>query len=270
MTEAAQQYYQSLYTAEPIDLQAIDQLLTSVPSDLLSPATQTLLLSSFTLDQITNSSKRAPRNSSPGSDGLPYSILYLLFSHPLIGSLAVNVYNDALHADVFPNLWSETRLCLLPKKGDLSLLSNWWPISLINTDAKIFTRLVNAHLIPAVQPVISPIQTGFLPGKFIGDNGLTARLIMDYARHHHLPGVGLVIDQQKAYDLVHPTYLRLVLLHVGLPTSLVLSLCNLFFSTSISVMVNGFLSTPVQQGRGLRQGDPISPVLFNLSFDPLL
>ncbi|KAG2216959.1 hypothetical protein INT45_007394 [Circinella minor] len=163
MTEAAQQYYQFLYTAEPIDLQAIDQLLTSVPSNLLSPATQTLLLSSFTLDQITNSAKRAPQNSSPGSDGLPYSILYLLFNHPLIASLAVN-----------------------------------------------------SCLIPAVQPVISPIQTGFLPGKFIGNNGLTAQLIMDYARHHRLLGVGLIIDQQKAYDLVHPTYLCLVLLHVVL------------------------------------------------------
>ena len=92
---------------------------------------------------------------------------------------------------------------------------------------------------------------------------------MEYAWHYRLPGVRLLLDQEKAYDWVHPTYLRNVLLHVGLPSSLVLSLCSLFFSTSSSVLVNGFISNPVNQGRGLRQGDPISPVLFNLAFDPL-
>ncbi|GAN11765.1 hypothetical protein MAM1_0907d11353, partial [Mucor ambiguus] len=36
------------------------------------------------------------------------------------------------------------------------------------------------------------------------------------------------------------------------------------------INVNGFLSSPVAQRRGLKQGDPISPVLFNLAFEPLL
>ncbi|KAG2217910.1 hypothetical protein INT45_008660 [Circinella minor] len=195
MTDAAQQYYQHLYTPEPVDFQAIDHLLHYIPTDLLSsPLTQTLLTAPFTLENLCTAAKRAPRASTPGSDGLPYPILRLLFDHALVGDLAVDVYNDALQAGVFPASWSETRLCLLPKKGDLSLLSNWRPISLINTDAKVFTRLVNSRILPAVQPVISSVQTGFLPGKFIGDNGFAARLIMEYPRHHHLPGVGLLID----------------------------------------------------------------------------
>ena len=190
-----------------------------------------MLTASFTLVQLRQAVKRAPRASSPGSDDLTYPILRLLFDHPLVGALAVNVYNDALQAGVFPPSWSEKRLCLLPKKRDLSLLSNWRPISLINTDAKVFTRLDNARVIPAVKSVITPVQTGFLPGKFIGDNGIAARLIMEYARHYRLPGVGLLLDQEKAYDRVHPTYLRSVLLHGGLPSSLVLcSLASLFQS----------------------------------------
>lgn len=91
----------------------------------------------FTLDQIVEGAKRTPQASSLGSDGLPYLILYILFQQPLLGSLVVDIYNDALLAGIFPASWSETRLYLLLKKEDLLLLSNWRPISLINANAKV-------------------------------------------------------------------------------------------------------------------------------------
>ncbi|KAG1311701.1 hypothetical protein G6F62_014380 [Rhizopus arrhizus] len=62
-------------------------------------------------------------------------------------------------------------MTLLPKKGDLTSLKNWRPISLINTDAKVFTRLLNARLMPHLNRLISPQQLGFMPGRFIGENG---------------------------------------------------------------------------------------------------
>lgn len=71
---------------------------------------------------------------------------------------------------------SETCITLLPKKGDLTSLKNWRPISLINTDAKIFTRLLNSRLILAADPTVTPFQTGFLPGRFIADNGLLVKI----------------------------------------------------------------------------------------------
>jgi hypothetical protein len=47
-------------------------------------------------------------------------------------------------------------------------------------------------------------------------------------------------------------------------------LMNLFFSTTIRINVNSHLSQPVTQKRGLCQGDPLSPALFNLAFDHFL
>ncbi|KAG0848498.1 hypothetical protein G6F17_011598 [Rhizopus arrhizus] len=95
--------------------------------------------------------------------------------------------------------WTSTCTVLLPKKGDLNLLQNWRPISLINTDAK----------------------KGFMPQRFIGDNGLMMQLAKIEAEQKQSAEICLLLDQEKAYDRVHPEYLRKVMLQFGFPPSLV-------------------------------------------------
>ncbi|CEP10701.1 hypothetical protein, partial, partial [Parasitella parasitica] len=82
--------------------------------------------------------------------------------------------------------------------------------------------------------------------------------------------IGLLLDQEKAYDRVHPVYLRAVLLRFGFPAALVDCISFLFFDAHLVVNVSGFHSPRVPQLRGLKQGDPINPILFNLAFEPLL
>ncbi|KAK4519252.1 uncharacterized protein ATC70_009484 [Mucor velutinosus] len=82
--------------------------------------------------------------------------------------------------------------------------------------------------------------------------------------------VSVLLDQEKAYNRVNPTYLRIVLHQFGFPASLVESVSSLFFGTHISLSINGWLGAPIQQQRGHRQGNPLSPLLFNLAFEPFL
>ncbi|KAG0803284.1 hypothetical protein G6F20_013659 [Rhizopus arrhizus] len=93
---------------------------------------------------------------------------------------------------------------------------------------------------------------------------------MEHARLSNSSAIGLLIDQEKAYDRIHPDYLRQVLQRFAFPDSIINSISSLFFSTELQLNINGFLSDPIPQSRGLRQGDPLSPVLFNLAFEPLL
>lgn len=85
--------------------------------------------------------------------------------------------------------------------------------------------------------------------------------------------VGVLLDQEKAYDRVRSDYLGQVMTRFGFPPPFIDSLLHLFFSTSTSISINGWLSSPVSQLRGLRQGDPISPffstLLSNLLYVPL-
>lgn len=125
------------------DLTATEDLAPTINStSTLTDSDRENLLKEFTKDDILEAAKRSPNQSSPGIDGLPYQILFYIFHNQSALDIAVQVYNDALKNSMFPSSWTKTCMILLPKKGDLKQLSNHHPISLINTDAKLFTRLL--------------------------------------------------------------------------------------------------------------------------------
>ncbi|KAG1457502.1 hypothetical protein G6F56_006593 [Rhizopus delemar] len=215
------------------------------------------LLEQFTIEDIIDGASRSPRKSSPGIDGLPYEILSLLFKHPGISKLALMVYNNALTDGAFSSSWLSTSTALLPKKGDLTSLKNWRPISLINADAKIFTRLLNLRLMSVFSSRISPCQMGFMPQRFIGEHGRLLQLVMASASIQHSESIGLLLDQEKAYDRIHPGYLTQVLRRFGVPPSLHKG----DYAKGILVVFKLIYSI---------RFNPLSPLLFNIAFDPFL
>ncbi|KAG1144619.1 hypothetical protein G6F37_012271 [Rhizopus arrhizus] len=149
----------------------VELLTNSIPTtDRLSDTCHSLITRPFHISEIRRSASRSPRRSSPGPDGHPYEILCVDLENERSAALATKVYSDALQNALYPSSWQETCMSLLPKKGDLTSLKNWRPISLINTDAKAFTRLLNARLMSYLSKIITTNQLGFMPGRFIADH----------------------------------------------------------------------------------------------------
>ncbi|KAG1139728.1 hypothetical protein G6F37_008965 [Rhizopus arrhizus] len=195
MLDATTTFYSDIYSPEPIDQNAIDEPLKSLPPELhLSSLDQTRLQFPITFDDILIGISHSPPKSSPGMGGIPYEILKLIVSHPDCREIVLAVYNNALSCGSFSESWNGTCVSLLPKKCNLSDLRNRWPISLINTDAKVFTRIINSRMIRCAFKLVSPYQTGFVRSRFIADNDLLMRLLIDHAQLSHSAAIALSLD----------------------------------------------------------------------------
>ncbi|GAN07708.1 hypothetical protein MAM1_0172d07210 [Mucor ambiguus] len=122
----------SFATQASVDNNAIQYFTSYIPdTDKILGSQHAALCALFTLDDLSDAATRAPHQSSPGIDSLPYAIIQVLFSHAATAAVAIRVFSDALLEGALPSSWQENCLVLLPKKGDLALLLNWRPFSLI-------------------------------------------------------------------------------------------------------------------------------------------
>jgi endonuclease/exonuclease/phosphatase family metal-dependent hydrolase len=283
LQEIATSFYTQLFTSERIDHIALEILLRSIPSALrLTTDDHEVLTMPIDYEDILEGFKSSPRHSSPGSDGLPYEILNLIIRFPPYKELLTTVFNDALDKGVFPDTWNESIMTLLPKKGDSSDMRNYRPLSLANCDYKYFTRILNLRMMEVSKKLINSNQIGFVPGKYIAENGLRCQIIMEDAQRQNdiadqqsgtanmANDIGLLLDQEKAYDRVNLTYFQLVLKHYGFPESTIHCIYNLMALNTIKININGYFTDSIPKLRGFKQGDPLSCICYDLAFEPFL
>jgi len=273
---AVHDFYSRLYSPERIDINCMEDMLSHI-TEFITQEESEQIIEDIPFTDILEGTRRSPKCSSPGLDGLPYEILNVIASQPACKAIITKVYNDAIKLGIFPKSWQQACVVLLPKKGDLSDLSNWRPITLINTDCKVFTRIMNSRVTSVASRLINKVQTGFMQNRYIGDQGMALRVIMDNAKtakannkNEFEEYVGVMLDNNKAYDRVHPRYLAQVLQKFGFPMEFIRCIENLFFDNELFINMNGFLTESVKQKRGLRQGDSISPILFNFAIEPFI
>ena len=102
-------------------------------------------------------------------------------------------------------------LRLLFKKDDPLELKNWRPISLLNTDYKICTKVLANRLRKVLPRIINKDQTCGIPDRSIYENLFLLRDTIDYVQHKHLSAAIISLDQEKAFDRVNHGFLHRVL-----------------------------------------------------------
>jgi len=262
-------FYTRLYAAPPHDSQACHSFLSPLALPQLGAEDVRTLSDPITAEELALVVRKLPLRKAPGPDGLPYEWYrtYLPFLSPAL----LELFNGILLGTAPPASWSATTLTLLPKPGrEPSEIRNWRPITLSNCDAKIFSRILANRLATILPRLLHPDQSGFVRGRSAPDVAMTIKTVLAYAAEHQVDGALAFLDQEKAYDRVAHPYLLAVLERFGFPPAL----ARVFFNTSgpshTFILDDGHPLPAVLVACGVRQGDPLAPLLFNLAIEPLL
>ena len=160
-------------------------------------------------------------------------------------------------------------MCPIYKKKDPTDIRNYRPITVLNTDYKILTKVLAMQLMDQADVLIHEDQAGFIPKRSIFNHIRLAKAIINYAELTQENGAIVALDQEKAYDRIHHDYLWRTMETFHIPPTFIKTVKALYSHAHTRVAINGVLSEPFQVMRGVRQGDPLSCPLFDLAIEPL-
>ncbi|OWZ02753.1 Pol Polyprotein, partial [Phytophthora megakarya] len=241
-------------------------LLDSIPNTLPQEMRETLD-SPITAIGLSESIKHMKGNSAPGLDGLTAAFYQIAPEH--FGRILCIVYTYQLERGILLPSQRKSCVTLLYKIGDRSDPGNYRPILLISVDVKILSKSLAYRLQDVLPTIAHPDQKGFVKGRSL----LHHVHLLDDLLHHttitHSSSLAIFLDFEKAYDRVVWDYLFLVLAKLGFGIYFISMIRLLYNKLLARLMLNGYLLRPLEATRGVKQGDPLSSLLFLFCIEPL-
>ena len=254
-------FYKELYKEQHIDETTLGSFLRDWNPDI-DQETLNKLDNPFSREELDTAYKQMRDLKAPGTSGMPTLPFKLLPEDGMEKLLAT--FNEIMASGSVPADWKKGEVITLFKKGDVLELGNRRPITLLETEYKILSKMVTNRMNDLIPQIIHKDQVGFIPGRIIYDNVLTAHEILKQEEKYTIS-----VDFAKAYDSISHTTIFKVLEHLKFPARYI-ELIKGMISGSTARVRNGDLLTDFYDvDRGVKQGCPLSPLLFALVIEPL-
>lgn len=263
-------FYKNLYSSRNVDPNKpefdvfFNNILLTPLSEELSKKCEGMLTEQECLQALKN----MDNGKSPGSDGFTSEFYKFFWEH--INQDVVASINYGFEKRQLSICQRRGIITLVPKKNKpTNLLGNLRPISLLNTDYKIATKAIAKRLESVLPLMINADQTGYIKGRYIGENVRLISDIISYTATKNLPGLAVFLDFEKAFDSMEWNFLTKVLDKYNFGPDFKNWIETFYCNVTSCVTNNGFASDFFLLERGVRQGCPLSGMLFVLGIEIL-
>ncbi|KAL3696583.1 hypothetical protein R1sor_010659 [Riccia sorocarpa] len=264
-------YYTDIYAQPPItewNIQERTRVMQLIKAKVPDAENQRLI-EELCMQELTTTVENMAREKAPGEDGIKVEVLLASWSWSSQGCLLLLLEfwkNKSLGCK---NVRAVVKL--LPKCEEKQFLRNWRPISLLPIIYKIAARILATRIKSLIPMLVDSEQAGFVDGRFITDNILALKLSQELANERKKPTIFCKLDFfPKAFDRVQHEFLWDTMRHMNFCSKYISLVQGLVSQGSAKVYLNGSSTASFQLQRGVRQGCPISSLLFALSTQPLM
>ena len=241
----------------------LEEISTTIPDDILQTLPSSPLI---THNDIRSAIKTLNQNSAPGLDGFT-PCLYISF--PSLIPILCQTFNNSFLRKQLTYSQFLALIKLIPKTPKPKSIKDWRPISLLNTDYKILSKIISYRLKPILNSVISPEQQCGLPNRQIYNNHLNILSAINYSKDLNQPLAILQIDFYKAFNTISHEYIISTASKLGIPDTLLKWIKIFLYNLTAQLNLNGSLSDLIPIRCGIRQGCPLSMLLFLIGIEPL-
>lgn len=218
----------------------------------------------ISITEIQAALQQMKNRKSPGEDRITSEMLKL-------GSKTVEqaikiLLNKCLEEGKIPEEWNNAEVVILFKKGDVTNIENYRPISLLSQMYKMLTRIITNRLTNKLVDSYQPVeQAGFRKGYSTMVHLQTLRLLIEKTTEYNIPLHLAFIDFQKAFDSIEMHAISRAMNRARIDSRYSNLIESIYHNATFHIKIDEDLKTnKIKIKRGVRQGDPISPKLFTL------
>ncbi|KAL4334108.1 hypothetical protein GQ457_07G014090 [Hibiscus cannabinus] len=250
-------FRQSFNSSSTIPVKGFRGAFKSLPVEVANA-----LEAPFTEGEIWGAIQSADGNKAPGPDG--FNLDFYKKMWPLLKDKVLKFFREFYKGRIKDKSFNHSFITLIPKVTNPKCIDDYRPISLVSSLYKILARVLSRRLSGCLNLVIGDTQFAFVPRKQIVDCSLLANELIDDFKKRKQAAIMFKADFRKAYDTMNWSFLDFIRRTMGFGVLWRKWIQMCLESATISVLVNGTPSNRFGISRGLRQGCPLSPMLFNI------
>lgn len=266
--DVAKTFYTNLFQGKTVRNSKVNSFFDNItPENVLTEDLMQKCEGVLNSDECFRAVTSMKRNKSPGLDGLTVEFYQHFWT--LIGDLVVDTFNEGYENGCLSESQRIAVLSLIFKKGDTDDISNYRPISLTNVDYRILAFVLSNRLQSVIDSIVSHDQTAYIRNRYMGYNIKLIQDIVDHYEKSDKGGIIFMADFQKAFDSLEWEFLFKTLEFFNFGPSFMRWVKMIYTLPLCKIKNNGFLSDQIHISRGVRQGCPVSALLFILCIEML-